>query len=89
MTQTNYRLETIKMLSLCWKNVSNVTQNTEKRGEKKAKEDDELARVMKKLKITGRMFMKAAEGAGVNLTGEVGVLIESVKGVGEVFGVDC
>lgn len=73
------------MLSLCWKNVSAVTQDT---ATQKQDVEDELIRVMKELKITGKVFMKAAEGAGVDLKDEVGVLVESVEGVGEVFGVE-
>ncbi|CAG8979861.1 hypothetical protein HYALB_00002634 [Hymenoscyphus albidus] len=81
LTQKAYRLEVIKMLSLCWKNVSETMIAGEELGEGMV----EVEQVLKEIKITGRIFMAAAKGARVDLSGEVGVLVESVPGMGEVF----
>lgn len=67
-------MEIIKALSVCWKDIS----DSEDRGR--------LEEVQKELRVAGRLFVNAVEGA-VDIRVELEPLVEVNKGVGVMFGV--
>ena len=65
---------------MCWQNLSSHEgAPRERAGLEKAREE---------IKITGRMLVKAGEGAKVGIREEVEELVRGVDGMGEVFGTE-
>ncbi|TVY54403.1 hypothetical protein LCER1_G003877 [Lachnellula cervina] len=73
ISEPKYKMEIIKALSVCWKDIS----DSEDRGR--------LEEVQKELRVAGRLFVNAVEGA-VDIRVELEPLVEVNKGVGVMFG---
>ncbi|TVY43250.1 Uncharacterized protein LSUB1_G000919 [Lachnellula subtilissima] len=74
ISEPKYKIEIIKALSVCWKDVSD------------SEDMGRLEEVQRELKIAGRLFVNAVEG-GVDIRAELRPLVEVNRGVGIMFGV--
>jgi len=74
ISEPKYKIEIIKALSVCWKDVSD------------SEDMGRLEEVQQELKMAGRLFVNAVEG-DVNIRAELRPLVEVNRGVGIMFGV--
>lgn len=76
--EKGHRMEVVKMLVLCWKNLSEGEEDGKEKG---------LGEVKEELKVAGRLLVKAVEEE-VDFRAELMPLFEADPGLVEVFGID-
>jgi len=81
MTDAVHRIEIIKSLSLCWRNVTedDITHST---GDEQLMQSTEG-----ELKVAGRLLVKSVEGE-MNIKAELEPLLKADPGLRDVFGIE-